>query len=68
MASLTLPSRLAARGALAAQALQPLDPAFVARAARLDAAADPRFLLGPELVELAVGGLLDGELVALARS
>ena len=48
------PSALAPRGALLAQALEPPHAAFVARAARLDALADPHFLLRPELVELAV--------------
>ena len=45
---------LAPRLALAPQLLQPLDAAFVAGAARLDALADPDFFLRPELVELAV--------------
>ena len=40
-------------GALAAQRLEPSHPAFVARAPRLDALADPGFFLRPELVELA---------------
>ena len=38
---------LAPRRALLAQALQPRDAAFVARAPRLDALADPGFLLAP---------------------
>ena len=58
MASFTLPGALAPRGAFFAQVLQALDAAFVARAARLDALADPHFLLRPEAVELAVGDAL----------
>ena len=58
---------LASRGALDAQRFEPAHAPFVARAARLDAAADPRFFLRPELVELAVRDLLGGELLALAR-
>ena len=58
---------LAPRGALVAQRFEPAHAAFVARAARLDAVADPHFLLRPELVELAIRDLLGGELLALAR-
>src|SRR5216684_8460820 len=54
-----------ARGALLAQALEALDSAFVARAPRLDAFADPGFFLRPELVELARGDRLGGELAGL---
>ena len=67
IASFTWPDALAARGALVAQALQAPHAAFVARAARLDALADPDFLLRPELVELGVLDRLGGELRRLAR-
>src|SRR6185369_7877619 len=40
-------------GPLLSQPLQAPHAPFVARATRLDALADPGFLLGPELVELA---------------
>src|SRR6185503_3383404 len=56
---------LAPRGALLAQAHQAGDTAFVPRAPRLDAAANPRFLLRPELVELAPRDRLGGELALL---
>src|SRR3954471_15870500 len=57
----------AALGALGAQPLQATHPAFVARAPGLDALADPGFLLGPELVELAPHHGLDFELPGLQR-
>ena len=65
-ASLTLPDALAPRGALLAQVLQALHAAFVARAPRLDALADPDFLLRPEPVELAVGEVLGARQLRLA--
>ena len=45
--------------------LEPGDAAFVARAPRLDALADPRLLLRPELVEAAPRHGLGGKLVRL---
>ena len=66
-AELDVAEALAPRGALLAQVLEPLHAAFVARAARLDALADPHFFLRPELVEAAVRDFFGGELVALAR-
>ena len=57
----------AAPRAAARSVLEPSHAAFVARAARLDALADPRLFLRPELVELAVRRRFGGELVALAR-
>lgn len=56
---------LAAFGALDAQPLEPAHTPFVACAARLDAAPDPRFLLLPELVEATVGDGLGRELLRL---
>ena len=57
---------LAPQRTLAAQRLEPAHAAFVARAARFDALADPRLLLAPELVELARGRRFGGELGRLA--
>jgi hypothetical protein len=61
-AQLDLAGARAARGALLAQVLQARDAALVARAPRLDALADPGFLLRPEAVELAVGDGLGRQL------
>src|SRR6185503_8002348 len=47
-----MPEPLAPLRALAPQLLEPLHPAFVARAARFDALADPDFFLREQLVEL----------------
>src|SRR5688572_27720152 len=58
--SLMLPER-SRRAALLAQALQAPHAALVARGARRHALADPGLLLGPELVELAVGDRLVDE-------
>src|SRR5439155_27316185 len=49
-----LADSVAPRRALEAQRLQAAHPAFVPRAARLDALADPDFLLREDLVELAL--------------
>src|SRR5207248_11506725 len=51
---------------LHAQRFQAPHPAFVARAARLHALADPHFLLGQELVELGVLDFLVGQQIFLA--
>ena len=64
---MTFAEPLAPRGALDAQRFEPTHAAFVARAARFDAPADPDFFLRPELVELAIRDLLGRELLALAR-
>jgi hypothetical protein len=56
-----------ALASLPAQRFEPAHAALVARAARLDSLADPRFFLRPELVELAIGGRLGGKLARLAR-
>ena len=66
-ASLTLPSR-ARRSLRSRRSDSSLrTPAFVARAPRFDALADPRFLLRPELVELAPCRRLGFELDGLPR-
>ena len=57
---------LAPRVAVASQLLQPFHAAFVARASRLDALADPDLFLRPELVELAVEHGFLGQLLRLA--
>ena len=54
------------RGALVAQLLEPAHPARIARAAGLDALADPDLLLRPELVEAPALERLRGELLLLA--
>ena len=59
------PQPVAARRAIAAQLLQPQRPAFVARAPRLDALADPGLFLREELVDPRVGGRLLGFLAGL---
>ena len=51
---MTLAETVAARSALAAQLLEAQHAALVARAARLDAFADPHFLLREQLVEFRV--------------
>src|SRR5205807_8215725 len=60
-----LADAIAPRRALDAQGLQAPQPAFVPRAARLDALADPDFLLREDLVELALVHGLGFELLRL---
>ena len=66
-----LESRLAlhitALAALGTQRLEGTHPAFVAGAPRLDALANPHFLLGELLVEQGVGGFLRGQLLFLVH-
>src|SRR6185295_15045802 len=57
---------LAPLRAFDAQVFEALHAAFVARAPRLDALADPHLFLRPELVEAAVGEILGGVYLGLA--
>ena len=61
-----LPYAIAARRALAAQLLEPLHAAFIARAPRFDAFAYPRFFLREQLVEARVRARLGLEELVLA--
>ncbi len=58
---------LAALGAFATHFLQCPNPPFVARAAGLDALADPHFFLGQALVEQCVGSFFGGQLLFLVH-
>ena len=62
--SLTLPRRSRRAARSHAQALEALHAAFVARAARLDALADPDLFLRPELVERRLRDFFGRELLA----